>query len=530
QAPHPISQILRLLGPLRHAQAAPAGRRDLPGGRVFYESWPVTLECERGSAQLFLAFGREFPESWLHVVGQDGSIRVDLQHGAYAVHEKTRWPDFWESFLTGRRDASSWRAAARESALGYVLGLLKLAPRSDPFFLGMKASLEAFHRALATGAPLPVSGDDGLAVVEACERIARAADPAPRSDGAAARAASVDAPARAGEVSVLGATGFIGRHVVDRLLRAGRPVRILVRDPSILSGPLADERVRVVTGDLGDPAAIARAVDGADAVVHLAAGGATSDEIERTIVEGTRLVAEACSRARVRRLLYASTIAVYYLGPGAPARVTEETPLDSRPRARSHYARTKIESEGALLAMHRDRGLGVAILRPAVVVGEGGRPLHSGVGQWPRDTQCVGWGEGDVPLPLVLVEDVADAFVAAVDAPGIEGSSFNLAGDVRLTAREYVGELARATGRPFRFHAQAAIAAQAIEIGKWLVKAAIRKPGNVFPSWRDLRTRSLAAPLDCSRAKRVLRWSPVADRARFVERGIVAAVDGGRRS
>jgi nucleoside-diphosphate-sugar epimerase len=129
-----------------------------------------------------------------------------------------------------------------------------------------------------------------------------------------------------------------------------------------------------------------------------------------------------------------------------------------------------------------------------------------------------------VPLPLVLPEDVADAFVAALDAPSIEGTSFNLVGDVRLTARDYVAELARATRRPLRFHPQGAALAQGIEIGKWLVKVAIRKPGNVFPSWRDLRTRSLEAPFDCSRAKRVLRWTPVADRARFVERGIVAAV------
>jgi nucleoside-diphosphate-sugar epimerase len=481
------------------------------------------MECERGTAQFFMAFGREFPESWIHVVGQDGSIRADLLTGFYSVHEKSRWMDFYDTARIGKADARAGRAAASEAIWGYVLPLLKLKPRRDPFYAGMLGSISQFHGALRTGSRLPVTADDGADVVEACEwiyrRVPQILDAAPPRP---APTVEMFTQARRGEVAVLGATGFIGGHVVEQLLQKGTPVRILARKPGALGDHLCHPGVRVVRGSLDDAAAVDRVVAGCDAVIHLASGGGDSyADFERTIVGGTRTVAEAVLRNGVRRLLYTSTIAVYYFGGGGT--ITEETGPDPKSHGRSHYARAKIESEKLLLQMFRERGLPVAILRPAVVVGERGRPMHTGVGLWPRDTQCVGWGPGDTPVPFVLPEDVAAALLLSLDARGIEGTSFNLAGDVRLSAREYVAEMRRITGRPIQFHPTPLWLTQGIDLFKWFIKILIRKPANPFPSYRDLKTRAFAAELDCSRAKRVLGWRPVSDRAVFVERGIAAA-------
>lgn len=533
QGPHPISQLVRLLGPVRTARVATDGKYHFPGGRVFLDSWFATLGFENATAQLFLAFGRDFPESWVYVVGTDGAIRADLLHGSYSLHEKTRWPDFYESTLTNWRDGKGALRAAFGAFGGYVFPLLKLASRRDPFFVGMKGSLAGFHRALRDGSRLPVSGEDGLAVVQACERVtALAVETLARSAAPTSPAILEYSEPRTGEVTVLGATGFIGGHVVERLIAAGRPVRILARNPSVIGAHLRHPKVRFVKGNSSDEAALSRAIEGAEQVVHLAWGGGDSfADFQRNIVEADERVAQMCLRHGVKRFHYTSTIAVLYLGPGAGyASVEEQTPVDRTPEKRSHYARAKIESERRLQELAKSKGLPLVLFRPAVVVGERGRPFHSAVGTFPRDAHCLGWGSGTNPLPFVLAEDVADAIVRALDAPAAVGGVFNLVGDVRLTAREYMAEMAKHTQRPLVYHPTPLWLTQICDLFKWGVKVVIRKPENAFPSWRDLATRSMVVPIDCSAAKRKLGWAPCADRARFIERGIAAALAPTMRS
>lgn len=527
QGPHPLSQLITLMGPVLESNSTPGGRHDLPGGRVFFDTWQASMRCTRGTAQFFMSFGREFPESFIHVTGQDGSIRVDLLNGSYVVLEKTRWPDFYESYLMGRGAAKGWSEASREAVAGYVLPLLKLQPRRDAFFSGMKGSIGGFHAALRSGSRLPVEASDGVSVLEACEQLTAPAVALFLKNPPAKLPELLQfTEPRPGEVAVLGASGFIGGHVVEQLVAAGKPVRILVRKPDVLGAHMRSPLVRFVKGSLDDTGAVESVIRGCDAVIHLASGGGDSyADFERTIVQGTRRVAELCIRHRVRRLLYTSTVAVYYFGEGTP--ITEDTPADATPEKRSHYARAKIESERELMRLNREKALPVVIFRPAVVVGLRGRPMHTGVGQWPKDTQCAGWGAGDTPIPFVLGDDVARAVVAGIEAPGIDGTSFNLSGDVAMSAREYVNAIQQITGRPVKFYPTPIWLTQTSDLFKWVVKVIIRKPENPFPSYRDLRTRAFESPLDCSRAKRLLNWKPCADRDEFIERGIRAAMKSG---
>ena len=84
-------------------------------------------------------------------------------------------------------------------------------------------------------------------------------------------------------------------------------------------------------------------------------------------------------------------------------------------RWRNYYARAKALSEQVLMELHREQGLPVVIFRPGIVIGRGGSPLHWGIGMWSFDAVCQLWGRGTTPLPLVLVEDVASALVAALE-------------------------------------------------------------------------------------------------------------------
>jgi hypothetical protein len=125
-----------------------------------------------------------------------------------------------------------------------------------------------------------------------------------------------------------------------------------------------------------------------------------------------------------------------------------------------------------LLDLHASEGLPVCLLRPGLVVGEGSSPFHSGLGLFNNEQHCVGWNAGRNPLPFVLVQDVAQAILLAMRASDGEGRCYNLVGDVRPNARAYVAALARATGRPLRFHPSQPAVILGQEYGKWLIKRA----------------------------------------------------------
>ncbi len=159
----------------------------------------------------------------------------------------------------------------------------------------------------------------------------------------------------------------------------------------------------------------------------------------------------------------------------------------------------------------------MVIARPAIVLGGPHTFEHSGVGLWARDNHCVGWGTGRDPLPLVLVDDCADGLVAALDAPAAANKTYNLAGPVRLTARDYMRELVLHTGRDYHYHPTPIWWMWLQEVGKHFVKFLARRPRE-WPQMRDFRSRSFRAPLDCQDAAEDLGFHPESDRTRFLER------------
>ena len=182
-------------------------------------------------------------------------------------------------------------------------------------------------------------------------------------------------------------------------------------------------------------------------------------------------------------------------------------------------ARGKAEADRALLAFAKDKGLDLVILRPGLVVGEGTAALHGGLGFFNNEQHVIGWNGGANPLPFVLADDVADAIIQALSARFIAGRAYNLVGDVRPTAREFVKLLATATGRPIAYHPQSVDWLQTAELFKWLIKRATGKTVDK-PARRDLISRGLNARFDCDDAKHDLDWHPVADRDAFIARAV----------
>ncbi|MBI2402818.1 MAG: NAD-dependent epimerase/dehydratase family protein [Gemmatimonadetes bacterium] len=298
-------------------------------------------------------------------------------------------------------------------------------------------------------------------------------------------------------VVVTGAAGFIGSHACQVLLRAGwRVVGLDNFDPCYprwlkelaLRPLLASPAFRFVEADVRDRAALDGHLEGAAAVVHLAARAGVRESVGRGAayrdinVGGTHAVLDACVRAGVRRLVYASSSSVY--GLVAPP-FTEAARL---PSARSPYAASKQEGEDLcrrFAAVHRLRA---AVLRFFSVYGPGQRPdqaLHRFARLAAEGSPLPLYGDGSSERDYTYVGDAAAAVAAALawtEAGPAGAEPFNIGTGRGVRLDRLVGLLAESLGtRPtvLRQRAHPADAA---------------------------RTRA-----DITRARRVLGWAPKVD-------------------
>jgi UDP-glucose 4-epimerase len=238
------------------------------------------------------------------------------------------------------------------------------------------------------------------------------------------------------KVLVTGGSGFIGSHVGDRLLAAGIEPRIFDLVPSPYHEP---HEVDIVLGDLLDSEALRRAMDGCDAVIHLAAAADVGlvveepYEAERTNAHGTLSVLEAARSAAIPRVVYGSTVWVY--GESGEGLIDEEEPL-ALPR--HIYTASKLAGEMYCASYAELYGLQFTILRFGIPYGPRARPsavipifVRKAIAGEPLTIA----GDGLQTRRFVYVEDLADGVVRALD-PCAANRVYNLAGEQTVTIRE----------------------------------------------------------------------------------------------
>lgn len=524
QAPHPVAQVRALMGDVQDIQATVYGKRELSPNQLFYDRWQAIARCEKGSAIIHLSFGKQYYlQSWMEVSGEDGSIRIDLLKNLYLIQKKSVFPDYLDPLANAMKYARVVRQGFGNFA-NYVLSKLKLQGKSDLFYLGMKNSLEAFYAALSGNEAPPVSGEDGKKVIEFCEKWIKAAGV--KHSPKTVEVKPFEDRIGGAEVLITGATGFIGRHLVEHLTDKKIPVRILARNPRALPSSFHSPLVEVVRGDILNALQIEKAMQGIQFVFHLAHSiGHTWRDFEQVNVVATRLLAEASLKAKVKYFVFTSTIAAYYTGDLRNGKITEETHIDPKPMLRNFYARSKIVLEHMLMDMYKNEELPLIIFRPAIVIGKGGIPCHSGVGQWTRDNVCAYWGMGENDLPFVLGEDVTSALTKVLEVDGLEGEVFNLAGDVRFSAREYIQYLRKYSHRNIHAFPYPTNLCFLSDIFKYLIKVATGEHKDALLSYRDLANRSILADFDNTKAKTVLNWQPNKNKEEVIRKGIAWAFE-----
>lgn len=523
QAVHPLSQVRALVPDAALVNVSVGDRLTLAPDKDLLLEADIMLSTPRiGTAprvpvQFHFALGADFPHWELIASGTDGIAHADIVNNRCHTKRRTRWLEPTDQVLSGLRSASELAGAAIANAVGYGLSMVKLRPRNDAYYLSMKGAIADFHQALDRKQKPFSDGAFATDLVSLCEEIAEAGGA--RIQPATTPPEVKPIPASGShDVLLIGGTGFIGRAVMKALAGDDRRIAVLARNVTNLPPEFDKPNVTLIRGSFTDADAIERAMTGCRDVVHLAHGMGSGGDLIETMRGGTRLVAEQCLAQGVERLVYISSIAALYLGDEND-KISADTPPDPENELRGEYARAKALCDQDLFELHESRGLPVVILRPGLVVGEGTSPFHSGLGFYNNEQHCMGWSDGRNPLPFVLVDDVASAIVAALQAEKVEGRAYNIVGDVRPDARHYMADLASALGRPLHYHGQSVNRLYAVEWAKWLLKRAGGRKVPV-PSKRDLASRALFARFDCSTEKRELGWQPNADEALFNQRAI----------
>ncbi|MHB1022501.1 MAG: hopanoid-associated sugar epimerase [Acidobacteriaceae bacterium] len=248
------------------------------------------------------------------------------------------------------------------------------------------------------------------------------------------------------KVFLTGATGFVGNHVAHAYAAAGAELRLLTRKTSRLDG-LADISFDTVVGDLREPAGFRSALEGCDALVHVAADYRLwvrdPKEMYAANVDGTRELLRLARETGIQRVVYTSSVATMgFLKDGTI--VDENTPV-SLAEMVGHYKRSKFLAEQEAIAAAR-AGQHVMILNPTTPIG-------------PNDAKPTPTGRivvdflnkkfpayVDTGLNLVDVQEVARMHVAALEQ-GRPGERYILGGE-NLTLKQILDKMSAITGLP----------------------------------------------------------------------------------
>jgi predicted dehydrogenase/nucleoside-diphosphate-sugar epimerase len=470
------------------------------------DEWRALVVCERGMGNIQLSWNTRPMQNVLIVQGTRGVLRADLFSLSVTVKKTTPLPKPVERVVNTFREAWQVSTQVPLNVIRFLQG--KFLP-----YHGVQVLIAEFYHNLSVEAPAPVTPEHARPIVAWTERVAREAD--------AAKEKFLDQFPRKlkGKVLVTGASGFIGKRLLARLLEEHDRVRVLVRRQPPASW-IEDSRIEIVFGDLGDPSVVERAVAGTEIIYHLGAamGGAPHD-FERGTLVGTRNIVEMALKYQVPKLVYVSSLAVLHAAAarkGKPMR--EDFPLEPHANLRGWYTQAKLDAELVVTRAVKQWNLRAVILRPGQVFGPGAPLLTPAVARRVRKNLIV-LGNGKLVLPLVYVDDVVDGILRAGKSEHFDGSIFHLVDSADVTQMKLAVRYLKAVGENRGVICVPRFVAYSLALGVQLLAKALGRsaPLSIY------RLQSVLAPIsfDCSAAEQKLGWHPQVG----VEEGLKITLD-----
>jgi len=244
------------------------------------------------------------------------------------------------------------------------------------------------------------------------------------------------------DVLVTGGTGFIGRRLVNKLLKEGHRVRILTHRNLNYNElkSISSDAVEIISGDIYNSRDVENACHGIDTVYHLAAAmkGDWIYHLDTTIT-GTQNIINASLKNGVKNLVYVSTLNVYNAKRYPHNDLIDETFLyEDEPDKRGSYSNAKLKAEKLVVENMNRNGISISILRPGLVYGPGREVFLRDVGYRIGKKLVVVLGNGKRKIPLVYVDNLIEALLLVGEAKEKGRGAFNVVDKDYPTQREFI--------------------------------------------------------------------------------------------
>ncbi len=396
------------------------------------EEMRVLIPSESVIAEVSLSLCTSPEVNRVEIVGTRGRIVVDFNTLTVLSARTNCLPSFVNRFTSNFKMAASLTRSGAGILFGVATGRVKR-------YMGVRGLITEFYSSLKKGVVSPVLPEHGLLNVRLMDQIKKSCS------NVVKQRIILQSPigtSPAPRILVTGASGFLGGHVVRRLSSDGVPVRATTR-LMLRAQPLP--MVEWIQCDVGKEQELRRALAGVETVFHCAAlagpPGSVAD-YEEANVKGTVRLARLAAQTGVKTFVYISSLSVYAAPKGHTPYLDETGPYDPRAADRGVYTQSKLAAEQALLecvSAHDEPR--VIILRAGTIYGPGAK-LPIGRFQLPSSSKRpIIAGSRQVPMPLIYVDNLIDAMLAAVSSDVRTGSAYNVVDSAEVNQGDVAGTL-----------------------------------------------------------------------------------------
>lgn len=398
------------------------------------------LSSDQGGSSIHLSLNTYPLQNYIVFECSKGQIYVDFRNRIITTKKKSGLPSTIERTLENFWIGNQLIWGATENIFRFLMGKLDT-------YAGMDNIILNFYDSVANDTKSPVSGEDALFVIRVMEEVFKCIP----YDNKLVKMDEEDITTQfqKADILVTGGTGFIGKKLVKKLIDRGYRVRVMThRNLKKKEIDSYNGNIQFVQGDISDLNDVENACSGVEIVYHLAAAtkGNWLYHLDTTVT-GTKNIIDCMERAKVKHLVYISTIGVLnasrYPLKGI---INEDFSYEENPEKRGYYSNTKLMAEKIVKSyMDNSDTITITIIRPGIVYGPG-KNLLLDIGKQIRNLLVV-FGSGKRILPLVCVENLVDALVLAGELR-IKGI-FNVIDDDKITVKEVIDAYKELTGEKF---------------------------------------------------------------------------------
>lgn len=397
----------------------------------------IIIRGERAFGVLTFSFAAKPHLQFLRVYGTKMLVNVDFNTMTTTIHPVSHLPRAAQKATYNLSE--SWQLFASTVSNVWNFGRGKLRP-----YQGMKVLIHKFYDAVNGIGEVPVSKEEALMVIETMDEIWKqikntrlSFDPIIPNKTPATKEAHP-------KILVTGATGFLGKRLVEHLVEKGYPVRALARKLSNLE-KLKRLDIEILFGDVADVESLKPAFEGIDYVIHAAADTSGNEEDgQLSTIQGTKNIIDLCEQFKIERLIYISSCSVYGVSDYKSGQiVTEESTLERFPLKRGPYSHAKLEAETFIRQAFGKSSTSIVCLRPGTIIGPGGEIFTPMMGFALGHKMFAIIGTGKFVLPLIYIDNLVEAIINSMEKGSSNGKIYNVIDMDRLTKKDYVDLLLR---------------------------------------------------------------------------------------